>query len=431
MRKRWLRALVIVMAMIGGAVVISAPSVARAAQTDGLGWVTLTLRDGREFTGEIIEETQHKITIEYYVGGITARHSFAAFDVVEVERHAAPDGAVPRQRDGAPAPDAAITEQGGYVLVPTRGVFGKEVSTFLFREAIETSIERGAEAVIFELESPGGYLFGLHQIYEVIQTHRDEIKIVFYVNGNCFSAAALVCLAADHFYAGPKTAFGAAVVIRSNAAGGHQAVEQKFAAAEAAIWRQRVEEAGHLSILVDPLMIMEAELWADTSTTPWTLYKNEPRNLGEGVEIVRIDSNQTVLGATQQELLQIGAVDGVADTFRDVLRQLDLDNPAHEAYDGAKLADTVERRQKRNLRDIDNRVNNIESTIAAIQEAETITQFRRQIRSIKGSLDRIRRMMEELDYIEFHCRVERGITDELLDEWDAVITSVLKEIETR
>lgn len=387
-------------------------------------WVTITLRDGREVTGEVVEESAKAITVEIRFGTIKQKQTFDAYDVVEIERHARPADAAPKeQRTGPKA-------QGGYVVVPTTGVFGKEITANLFRTAIEDATKRGAEAIIFELESPGGYLFGLHQIYDVIQEHRDDIKIVFYVNGDCFSAAALVCLATDYFYVGPRTAFGAAVVIQANAEGGHDAVEQKFAAAEAAKWRQRVDEAKHPSILVDPLMLMEAELWADTSTTPWTLYKSEPKDLGPEAKVVRIDSNQTVLGATQEELVKYGAVNGTAETFREVLRQLDLENPGHEAADGKKVADTVKRVQDGNLRDIDRQVQNIQATVAAIKDSKNVSQYRTKLRGIKGSLDRIRKMMDELDYVEFHCRVERGITDELLNEWNTAVTAALKSVET-
>ena len=392
-------------------------------------WVTITLRDGREVTGEVIEETTQEITIEIRYGSIRQKQTFSSYDIVELERHAPPAGAAPKQE--AKAPEQKEEAKGGYVRVPTKGVFGKEVTANLFREAIDDAIKHGAEAIIFELESPGGYLFGLHQIYDVIKDNRDDIKIVFYVNGDCFSAAALVCLATDYFYVGPQTHFGAAVVIRANDEGGHDAVEQKFAAAEAAMWRQRVEEAKHPSILVDPLMIMEAELWADASTRPWTLYKSEPKDLGPEAKIVRIDSNQTVLGATQEELVNYGAVSGTADTFRDVLRQLDLENPGYEAVDGEKIAETVERLQNRNLASIDRQVKNVEATIEAIQDSKSYASYRMKLRGIGNSLKTIRQMMKELDYIEFHCRVERGITDEILDEWDMAVAKALKEVETR
>ncbi len=423
---QWIGVLVFVVTLTGLAL-LPMPSALAAQDGDEGGWVTLTLRDGREFVGEILEETSEKITIEYRIGSITSRQTFAAYDVAKIERHAPPAGTVPNNN----APAKPQKRKGGYVLVPTKGVFGKDITANLFRKAIEDAIKRDAEAVIFELESNGGYLFGLHQIYDVIKEHRDEIKIVFYTNGNCFSAAALVCLATDHFYAGPGTSFGAAVVIRGNDKGGHDAVEQKFAAAEAAIWRKRVNEAKHPSILVDPLMILEAELWADMSTTPWTLYKSEPKDLPEGAQVQRIDSDKTILGATQEQLLDLGAIDGTAKTFRDVLQQLDLDQPGIEAVDGKKIAGAVKRIQKNNIKDIDNRVRAIRAAVIALGNQQNAAGFRRQLRSIKGSIDRIRRMMGELDYIEFHCRVERGITNEELDSWDAAVTAAINATRNR
>ena len=57
------------------------------ATVSALNGVTVFLRDGREFTGRLIEETPHKITIETTISGITVEMTFGANEVQSIERY--------------------------------------------------------------------------------------------------------------------------------------------------------------------------------------------------------------------------------------------------------------------------------------------------------------------------------------------------------
>ncbi|MFI4854541.1 MAG: hypothetical protein ACIAQF_06130 [Phycisphaerales bacterium JB065] len=396
-------------------------------------YVTVHLRDGREFTGRLLDETQHKITLEVEISGIVVEMTFGANEVQSVERLEAEDGdpSQPerpnrKQDDGREAQSG----EGGWVLVPAHGTIGVELTKNFFESCLEKSINAGAEAVIFDLESPGGYLYSLGEIYDSLHEHSEDIQIVFYVDGECFSAAALLCITSEKFFVGPNASFGSAVVIRDNGNGGVDAVNAKYAAAAAAIWRTRTELRKRPGLLVNAMMLMETELWADKSTTPWKLYPSKPD--GGLVSVEQVDNNRTILSMTASEAVALGAADDFRDDIDQLIESLGLENPDREATSGAAYARTVIRNQQRRIADLDARIKFIESVYKRIadgieDESITIESFRRDLIRVRASLDRIKREIQQTDYIQFYCLVN-DLTAETIEEYKKEIDDALRQI---
>lgn len=410
----------------------SSASAARpVAVVEASQYITVNLRDGRQFTGRLLEETQHKITLEVEISGIVVEMSFGANEVRSIDRLEADDAIPTRPERPKPERDAdASAGEGGWVVVPAHGTIGVELTKNFFESCVKKAINSGAEAVIFDLESPGGYLYSLGEIYDALHEHSGDIQIVFYVDGGCFSAAALLCITSYKFYVGPNASFGSAVVIQGDGKGGVDAVNAKYAAAAAAIWRTRTEIRKRPGILVNAMMLLETELWADKSSSPWKLYPSRPE--GGSVTAEQVDSDRTILSMTAQEAVALGAADGSHDTITALIESLDLKNPEREATNGAAYARTVVRNQQRRIADLDARIKFIESVFQRIEdgiddESITIESFRRDLIRVRSSLDRIQREIQQTDYIQFYCLVN-DLTEETIEEYKKEIDDALRQL---
>ncbi len=392
--------------------------------------VTVFLRDGREFTGRLIEELPHKITIEAVISGIKVEMSFGADEVRSIERYEDEDMPPARPSDSRDRRDArSDSGEGGWVLVPAHGTIGVELTRNFFETCRDRAVSAGAEVVIFELRSPGGYLYSLDEIYEALHSGKDDIRVVFYVDDACFSAAALLCITSDSFYVGPNASFGSAVVVRDNGSGGTDAVNAKYAAAQASIWRSRTERKGRPGILVNAMMLLETELWADKAMSPWRLHASRPS--GESSAELVVD-NRSILSMTASEAVMLGAADDSRDNTEQLIRGLGLKNPDREAISGQDQARTIIRTQQRRIADLDSRIDFINSVLDRIDERvedRTLTadEFRRDLIRVRSGLDRIQREMRQTDYIRFQCLL-RGVDDEFIAEWKTAIDNALRQL---
>jgi len=160
--------------------------------------------------------------------------SFGANEVRSIERYEQ-EVVPPVRPDEGGEPADASTGDGGWVLVPAHGTIGVELTRNFFETCMTRAANAGAEVIIFDLKSPGGYLYSLDEIYESLHAKPSDTKVVFYVNDACFSAAALLCITSDSFFVGPGASFGSAVVIQDDGNGGTDAVNAKYASAQASI----------------------------------------------------------------------------------------------------------------------------------------------------------------------------------------------------
>jgi uncharacterized coiled-coil protein SlyX len=392
-------------------------------------FATVHLRDGREFTGRVLEETPNKITLEVTISGITVEMTFGANEVRTIERLEAREAPARPEREREARPEASGGE-GGWVVFPAHGTIGVELTKNFFESCISRAVNVGAEVAVFDLKSPGGYLYSLDEIYNALQAQSGNIDIVFYVDGGCFSAAALLCITSDAFFVGPNASFGSAVIIQDDGSGGADAVNAKYASAQAAIWRTRAERRERPGLLVNAMMLLEAELWADKSTSPWTLYASQPGVDAGSAELV--DNDKSILSMTASEAVALGAADDSRSSIEELLSRLDLRNPEREATSGSAHARNVIRNQQRRINDLEQRVNFIDSVIDRINdgiedESITIDSFRRDLIRVRSSLDRIRREMEQTDYVRFYCLLN-GVTEESIAEYKQLIDETLRQL---
>jgi hypothetical protein len=176
------------------------------------------------------------------------------------------------------------------------------------------------------------------------------------------------------------------------------------------------------------MMLLETELWADKSQSPWKLYTSRPS--GANSEIVVDD--RSILSMTASEAVSLRAADDHRDDISHLISELGLRNPDREAINGANQARTVIRMQQRRINDLDNRIDFINSVLDRIDESIrdesiTIDEFRRDLIRVRGGLDRIKREMDQTDYIRFQCLL-RGMNEQTIADWKTAIDNALRQL---
>lgn len=117
-------------------------------------------------------------------------------------------------------------------VVPLEKTVEKGLSSFLKR-ALSSAEKDGAEAIIFEINTPGGAVDAAGDIGKLINS--TEIKTVAYINENALSAGAYIALNADEIYMVPDAKMGAAGIIDQNGnAAGKKAESYWFTAMQSA-----------------------------------------------------------------------------------------------------------------------------------------------------------------------------------------------------
>ncbi|KAB2333914.1 NfeD family protein [Bacillus mesophilum] len=116
--------------------------------------------------------------------------------------------------------------------VPVEETVEKGLYAFLSR-AVHTAEEEGADAIIFEINTPGGAVDAAGEIGKLLTS--TDIKTISFVNKQALSAGAYIALNTDEIYMVPGSTMGSAAIIdQSGNTAGKKAESYWFSAMESA-----------------------------------------------------------------------------------------------------------------------------------------------------------------------------------------------------
>jgi hypothetical protein len=153
----------------------------------------------------------------------------------------------------------------------------------------------GAKIVVLEINSPGGLVIERDKICEIIQKYRPTFEIVAYPH-SAFSAASTVAMTCDVILAAPDSKVGAAVVLL-----GGNAVEKKYASADASIVRSYLLNANRQGEISDAFSIVSSELWYDKQNK-----KFASSELDDSGNWSMVDSGDSILTLDSSALMRYG-----------------------------------------------------------------------------------------------------------------------------
>ncbi|WP_080844972.1 NfeD family protein [Cytobacillus gottheilii] len=179
--------------------------------------------------------------------------------------------------------------------VPVEETVEKGLYAFLSR-AVQTAEEEGAEAIIFDINTPGGAVDAAGEIGKLLTS--TDINTVSFVNKQALSAGAYIALNTDEIYMVPGSTMGSAAIIdQSGNTAGKKAESYWFSAMESAA--QQSDR--------DPIV---ARAMADESI--------EIPELGLG--------NDELLTLTPQQALEVDYSEATVADMDELIQQLGFEN---------------------------------------------------------------------------------------------------------
>lgn len=109
-------------------------------------------------------------------------------------------------------PRDTYAKQTNVYVVPIENTVENGLYAFLER-SVDTAEKNQAEAIIFEINTPGGAVDAAAKIGKLLSS--TELKTIAFVNNEALSAGAYIALNADEIYMVPNATMGAAAVIDS------------------------------------------------------------------------------------------------------------------------------------------------------------------------------------------------------------------------
>ena len=157
----------------------------------------------------------------------------------------------------APAHAGDAIQKGDIVVVPLRGEVSQSLFMFL-RRAIKTAENRGASAIIFEMNTYGGQLDAASAIVNAL--NHTTIPTYTFINTNAGSAGAIIALATKHIYMAPVSAIGAAAPVLSTGEDLPATLKEKTISYWTALIRNSAARNGHNPDLGEAFMNKDKEV---------------------------------------------------------------------------------------------------------------------------------------------------------------------------
>lgn len=247
---------------------------AQDEQSDMLDQVTLA--DGRQFSGNIIEETDDSITMEIMRMGMRTKQTWLRTDILEVLHDAIPNTEVKKPAEE----DVEVKAASGKVLydptdtrhtvykVPIKGQVGLDAHTRIIRMIWDEAIAAHAQTIILEFDcwqelGPGADIEEYRDFFEVLkrEARAKEIHVVVWIK-DASGVGLAYALMFPEIYFQPDGEMGGGWVINEALSQNFQdqAVRSKMISAWVGICRGMAEEGNHDQLLCEAMIRPEVIL---------------------------------------------------------------------------------------------------------------------------------------------------------------------------
>ncbi len=228
----------------------------------------------------------------------------------------------------------ALEDDARVYIINIRTEIGRGLRVYI-NNGIRDSEMVNADAIIFDVDTPGGRVDAAVEIVRAIQ--ETEIPTIAYVNRQAISAGALISLACDQIVMSSGGTIGdaAPVTIQGDELG-EKAVSYIRATIKSTAERQG-RNTGVAATMVDKrLYLVQGEDGIIEAIRPEAY--NDRRNAGEKLEVIVAGGDEgELLTLTAEEASRYNLADGQADSIEDLLAMYEI-----VEIDGTRMALTKE-----------------------------------------------------------------------------------------
>ncbi len=208
-----------------------------------------------------------------------------------------------------PVPTPAAEDAKVVYIIPVRDQIATPV-VYVVRRGVKQAMEANADALILDMETPGGALSSTEEIINAL----DKFKGVTatYVNRKAFSAGAFIAVATQKIYMAPQSVIGAAAPILMGPGGGVEGmpdtVERKMTSGVSALIRTSAEKNGHNIEVLEGMINKNKEVEIDGEVI------NEK---GEILTLTNIQAEKRY-GPDKKPLLSLGTIESIDELIEEL-----------------------------------------------------------------------------------------------------------------
>lgn len=182
-------------------------------------------------------------------------------------------------------------------VIPVKGAI-EWALVFVIRRGVAQAEEEEASAVVFEIDTHGGWVDATEEIVNILQNI--SVPTYSFVERNAISAGAVIALATDHIYMAPGSRIGAVTPVAGSGEKTSEAVEEKYHSFVRSVVRSVAQQKGHDPDLAEAMVDRRRE------------YKVGDKIIsreGEVLTLTNVDAEQPVgEGKEKKPLLSEGTV---------------------------------------------------------------------------------------------------------------------------
>jgi hypothetical protein len=311
------------------------------------------LKNGREYKGEIIRQTDDLITIVITIGSISQEITVWTGDVESVARDTDTDLEGVKDPDdkketGKPDPKTTLkagSSGGGELIdfdatankrvfvIPLNGMVGTYFRKDKLEQAVDEARKYKPDVIVLLINSGGGMLYELYRVHEYIVELRDEFRVVAWIE-SAISAAAMTAFNCREIYFMKQGHMGAAVAF-------NPATMKAIEGRELEEWLDHgalmAETAGHDPLLARAMIHPRYHVTGEREVLPNGHVRIELTNGGSG-EVVCYGGE--ILTMTAPEAEKWGLSLGTADDTDELATFLNLDGWVEVGPEGRKIMDS-------------------------------------------------------------------------------------------
>jgi len=215
-----------------------------------------------------------------------------------------------------------------YVIPIKKGI--EDALLYVVRRGVDEAVRNQADAIIFEMDTPGGKVSAAEGIVNAIT--RTEIPTYTFVENDAFSAGAIIALSTKHIYMAPGSVIGAATPMMMGPSGGVKEmpdeVQEKMTSAVAALVRSAAEQGGHDKQLAEAMVRADIE---------YSINGTVVSEKGRLLTLTNVEAAQLVGEEPQHPLLSEGTVKDI-DALLETIGLSNAEKRVLEITSAEKLA---------------------------------------------------------------------------------------------
>ncbi len=194
-------------------------------------------------------------------------------------------------------------------VIPIKGEIERGL-VYVIRRGVAEAVRQEADAVVFDMDTPGGRVDSTKEIMEIIDGI--DVPVITFVNPSAISAGAIISLATDEIYMKPGATIGDAMPITMSSKEMPADRKEKMVSYVAAMVRAAAQKKGHNVDMAEAMVRIEME---------FKIGKEVICPAGELLTLTSFEAEK-VYGRDKKPLLSKGSVESLSA----LLKMLELDD---------------------------------------------------------------------------------------------------------